>query len=75
MDGQDRNDGLQLLVSCILQKSLKNLSWFAPPAEIHFTSSSWCSRSILGAKAFNHNFSKVLTKREQNHRHVDIQPI
>ena len=57
MDGQDGN-GLQLgkhsanvfrFCACVLQKSLKNLLWFALLAKIkaHLISPALCSRSIL----------------------------
>ena len=70
-----KTSGERFQILCLyLAKIIENISWFALLAKIHLISPSWCSRSIfVWVKAFNLNFSEVLTKREENPR--DAAPL
>ena len=70
MDYNLKTSGERFQILCLyLTKIIENLLWFALLAKIHLISPSWCPGAFcVSVKAFNLNFSEVLTKREQNHR-------
>ena len=70
-----KTSGERFQILCLyLTKIIENLLWFALLAKIHLISPSWCPGAFcVRVKAFNLNFSEVLTKREENHR--DTAPL